>query len=251
MCRVIASNAFCVLSDALVAVHRPVAADDSREPFAGSSARSDTAEVGETSRPSVKASIQVRSSMPSRRASSSSACRWSMCEWTPPCETSPSRCTSPPRSRARSKAPISAGFSKSEPSRIATFTRWRSWKRIRPGADRQVTDLGIAHLALPAARPPHPRPSASCAGTRARAGRRPASPRARPRCQARAERSPSRRGRRALRGRRCPANRCEGVGIERGAADESAVDRRLRHELGGVLGLDRAAVEHRAGRAAP
>ncbi len=27
---------------------------------------------------------------------------------------------------------MSAGFSKSEPSRIATFTRWRSWKRIRP-----------------------------------------------------------------------------------------------------------------------
>ena len=52
--------------------------------------------VGETSRPSVNAWIHVRSAMPSRCASSSSARRWSMCEWTPPWETRPSRCTSPP-----------------------------------------------------------------------------------------------------------------------------------------------------------
>ena len=42
-----------------------------------------------------------------------------MCEWTPPCETSPSRWTFAPRARARSKTPTSAGFSKNEPSSIA------------------------------------------------------------------------------------------------------------------------------------
>src|ERR671923_8450 len=61
----------------------------------GSSARSWIAEVGETSRPSVKAWIHVFSG-----AKRSSARRWSMCEWTPPEETSPSRCVRSPRSNA-------------------------------------------------------------------------------------------------------------------------------------------------------
>ena len=41
----------------------------------------------------------------------------------------------------------------------------------------------------------------------------------------------------------CPANRREGVGVEGGAADERAVDVGLGEQLGGVLRLDRAAVE--------
>ncbi len=55
-----------------------------------------------------------------------------MCEWTPPWETSPSRWTSPPRSRALAKAARSAAFSKIVPSATATFTRIRSWKSTRP-----------------------------------------------------------------------------------------------------------------------
>ena len=98
----------------------------------GSSARSRTADVGDTSRPSVNAWIHVRSAMPSRCASSSSARRWSMCEWTPPCETRPSRWTSPPRSRARRNAETSASFSKNDPSATARLTRWKSWSSTRP-----------------------------------------------------------------------------------------------------------------------
>ena len=55
-----------------------------------------------------------------------------MCEWTPPYETRPSRCTSPPRSRARSNAPTSASFVKNSPVSSARLTRMRSWKTMRP-----------------------------------------------------------------------------------------------------------------------
>ena len=88
--------------------------------------------MGETSLPSVNAWIHVRSSMPSRRASSSSARRWSMCECTPPYDTSPSRCTFPPRSRARRNADTSASFSKKEPSWIERLILWKSWSSTRP-----------------------------------------------------------------------------------------------------------------------
>ena len=60
-----------------------------------------------------------------------------------------------------------------------------------------------------------------------------------------AARSPSRRGSRGLRvesGR--VANRCEGSDPERRAADERPVDRRLREQVGGIVRLHRAAVEH-------
>jgi hypothetical protein len=85
---------------------------------AGSSARSCTAESGRTSRPSVKAWIHVFSG-----ANRSRARRWSMCEWTPPYDTSPRRWTLRPRSNAET----SAGFSNRLPSSIALFTRIRSW----------------------------------------------------------------------------------------------------------------------------
>ena len=70
-----------------------------------------------------------------------------MCEWTPPYETSPSRWRSPRRSRARWIADTSAGFSKNEPSAIARFTRIEVLEEDAPGADRQVADLGVPHLA--------------------------------------------------------------------------------------------------------
>ena len=104
----------------------------SRSGPAGSSARSRTARRRRHVAP-VGEGVDPRPlGHPSRSASSSSARRWSMCEWTPPYETRPSRWTSPPRSRARRNAPTSASFSKSEPSRTARFTRWRSWSRTRP-----------------------------------------------------------------------------------------------------------------------
>ena len=69
-----------------------------------------------------------------------------MCEWTPWSETNPSRWTRPPRAFARSKAPTSAGFSKSEPSAIAWFTRIKSLEEDAAGADGRVADLGVPHL---------------------------------------------------------------------------------------------------------
>ena len=70
---------------ALVAVHRVVAAGDGGDPLRGQfreildrGGRRDVAAVRE------RMWIHVRSGIPSRSASSSSARRWSMCEWTPP-----------------------------------------------------------------------------------------------------------------------------------------------------------------------
>ena len=70
-----------------------------------------------------------------------------MCECTPPYETSPSRCTSPPRSRARRNAETSASFSKNEPSAIGAVDALEVLVEHAAGADRQVADLGVAHLA--------------------------------------------------------------------------------------------------------
>ena len=96
-----------------------------------------SAACGETSRPSVKAWIHVFSG-----ANRSSACTWSMCEWTPPCETRPSRCTRLPRSNAAR----STGFSKNEPSSIALVHAHQILVEPPAGADRQVADLAVSHL---------------------------------------------------------------------------------------------------------
>ena len=61
-------------------------------------------------------------------------------------------------------------------------------------ADRQVPDLGVAHLTRRQADGLARRDRAARAGSRARAGRRRACPRARSRCPGRAARFPSRRG---------------------------------------------------------
>ena len=103
----------------------------------GSDARSSSAACGETSRPSVNAWIQVFSG-----ANRSSARRWSMCECTPPCETSPSRWTRLPRSNAAR----SVAFSKNDPSSIALVDPHQILVEPAAGADRQVADLGVPHL---------------------------------------------------------------------------------------------------------
>ena len=164
-----------------------------------------------------------------------------MCEWTPPCETSPSRWTRRPRSNAAR----SAGFSTSEPSSIRLVHAHQILVEPPPGADRQVADLGVAHLA-------GREPDRLARGLERRV-----------RVRARAVVEHGRLGERdgvAGPGRgAAPAveddERYEWDAarqivandstIERRAADERAVDVRLGGELGGVVGLDRAAVEHR------
>ena len=156
----------------------------SRSGRAGSSARSRTAEVGETSRPSVNAWIHVFSG-----AKRSSACRWSMCEWTPPCETRPSRCTRLP---ARSRPQHGVLEERAVVDRLVDAHQILVEPPAR--ADRQVADLAVAHL--PGRQPGSlaRRLERRVRVRRARAGRTPASRRARRRCPARAARSPSRRG---------------------------------------------------------
>ncbi len=167
-----------------------------------------------------------------------------MCEWTPPCETSPSRWTFSPRSNGAAQ---SASFSKSSPVSIARFTRTRSWTRIAARADRQVADLGVAHLAggqadcLARGGERRVRELAPEPVEDRRVGELDRVARARRRDAPAVE--DDERYERDTCGRL--AYRLEGVDVERGAADERAVDVRLREQLAGVVGLDRAAVEDR------
>ena len=167
-----------------------------------------------------------------------------MCEWTPPYETRPSRWTF----RPRSKAPRSAGFSKNEPSSIALVHAHQVLVEDAARPDRQVADLGVPHLAGRQAdrlagglqlrvrvlgpEPVEDRRVGQLDGV-AGAGRRAA---------------PAVEDDERYEGTRGLANRCERVDLERGAADERAVDVGLGEELGRVVGLDRAAVEDRARR---
>ena len=119
---------------AVVAIHRVVAADDGRDPVgrerrrgrSTDGVRRDVAAVGERVHPGPLAHpLAARRARAARAGGRCASGRRR-------CETSPSRCTSPPRARARRKTPTSAWFSKNEPSSIARVTRTRSWKRIRP-----------------------------------------------------------------------------------------------------------------------
>ena len=207
--------------------------------------RRDVAPVGERVDPGAR-----RPSPRVRRARAARG-RWSRCEWTPPVETRPSRCTAPPRSRARRNAPTSASFVEERP----VLDRPRHADEVLvedpARADRQVPDLRVAHL-------PVGQPDRGTGGVelRVRVARDEVVehrrvPRARRRCPARRgdppavedderdERDGSHRG---------AADRRERRRVERGAADERAVDGGLRHQLGGVLRLDRAAVEDAACR---
>ena len=174
-----------------------------------------------------------------------------MCEWTPPYETSPSRWTSPSRS---SRAPERAEERVVLEERAVLDGAVHAHEVLEEDparADRQVADLGVPHLARRAGRPPRPRRAASCADSERRARRRPAcraSSTALPgpggaipqpsRITSVTSGSPSRAHGRAA--RQIASN--DG-GLERGTADERAVDVRLGEQLGGVLRLDGAAVE--------
>ena len=70
-----------------------------------------------------------------------------MCEWTPPYETSPSRWQSLPRSRARVKADVSAAFRAERAVRDGPVHASEILEEDPPGADREVADLRVAHLA--------------------------------------------------------------------------------------------------------
>ena len=112
-------------------------------------------------------------------------------------------------------------------------------------ADREMADLRVAHLPVGQPDGLTRRRERRVREARPRERRRPASRRARLRSPARPGRGPSRRGSRALREGSCdPTQARERSGVERGAADQRAVDVRPAEELGGVVGLDRAAVEH-------
>ena len=118
---------------ACIAVHRPVAPGDRRDALGAAARRGRrAAECGDTSRPSVNAWMNVRSSSPAaapapaaraggrcasarRRARRARAgARWRRAS---------------ARARTRRRAP---GCSRNDPSSIAWLTRWRSWKRMRP-----------------------------------------------------------------------------------------------------------------------
>ena len=141
------------------------------------------------------------------------------------------------------------------------------------GAEVEVADLGVAHLARRQPDGVLGGPEAWRAATRRGARARSASARRRwrrrpGRCRCRTRRGPRGRsggarpaGRCARRRRRHAAGSSRGgepgtrddaghlVGLERGAADERAVDRRLGQELVDVRRRDAAAVEDRHGLA--
>ena len=170
-----------------------------------------------------------------------------MCEWTPPWETSPSRWTSPPRSRARSNAATSCGLSKKAPSAIARLTRWRSWSSTRPEPIVRwpTSEFPIWPGGRPTAAPDAP--SVVCGNVaqrpveHRRVGELDGVPRP-GRGAAPAVEDDERYEREDAAARHIEANDST---VEGCAADERAVDVGLRQQLRGVLGLDRAAVEHR------
>ena len=124
-----------------------------------------------------------------------------------------------------------------------------------------MADLAVAHLPVGQADRRARRRSASCADSAPRARRRPACRRARRRCPGparreapavehdEADRDGSAVSRRRSRAAAATIAR-ERLRLQRGAADERAVDVGQREQLGGVVGLDRAAVEdpHALGR---
>ena len=145
---------------------------------------------------------------------------------------------------APSKAAFSAGFSKKEPSAIARLTRCRSWSSTRPEPIVRwpTSELPICPGGRPTASPEalivvcgYSAQSRSKTGVSASSTAFPGPGGAQP--------QPSRMTRTT--GWRRSGTRRERFHVQRGAADERAVDALLREQLLGVLGLDRAAVEHR------
>ena len=69
-----------------------------------------------------------------------------MCEWTPPCETRPSRCTSPPRSLRAAERRDERLVLEERPVGDGAVDALEVLVEHAAGADRQMADLGVAHL---------------------------------------------------------------------------------------------------------
>ena len=71
-----------------------------------------------------------------------------MCEWTPPSETSPSRCTLPPRSFARVNARAKRGVLEDRAVAHGQVDAHQVLEEHAARADRQVAHLRVPHLAV-------------------------------------------------------------------------------------------------------
>ena len=137
---------------ALVAVHRVVAARDggdrhvSRQRLAAASVCHRAPDRGGVSRPSVKACTTVFTPASCRILASATA--WSWCECTPPGETRPIRWQVPPDALSFAISPVSAGARAMLPSCDGLADARQFLHHHAAGADVQVADLGVAHLAV-------------------------------------------------------------------------------------------------------
>ena len=249
---------------ALVAIHREVAAADRRDPGVRVG-RARAAPRGRATNPRADAAACRgrraargcgRAGRPARAASSTSATRWRSLAWTPPGPTRLTRCSVPP-----ALAGARARREERRPRRRTSRRRWRHRSAAGPGgpAGRRRGSGGRPRSCpsgRAAGRPPPPTRRGRRAASRASSARQVGIGAA---AMASAAGSvpipnPSRttrtigRGRIAVRRRRPSRGRAAGrggqagpghdpghlVGLERGAADERAVDRRLGQELGDV-----------------
>ena len=69
-----------------------------------------------------------------------------MCEWTPPRETSPSRCTSPPRALRPLERADEGGIDEDRAVADGQVDAHQVLEQDAAGADREVADLRVAHL---------------------------------------------------------------------------------------------------------
>ena len=201
---------------------------------------------------------KTTSGTPSWEASSIVASMCSQPEWTPPSETRPSRCRRPARAAAGA---LAGGEQRLVLEEAAVGDRVVDPRQVllddRPGAEVEVADLGVAHL---------PVGQADVAALGGELGVGEAAPEAvedrrlgeRDRVaraglgQAPAVEDDERQRGDSARSTGRLDDRGEVGRVEAGAADQRAVDVGLSQQLGGVAGLDRAAVEdaHRIGVAA-
>ena len=173
-----------------------------------------------------------------------------MCEWTPPYETSPSRWTFPPRSRARRNAETSASFVANDAVRDRPVHALEVLQQDAARSDREVPDLRVAHLAV--------RQADGLSRRRERRVRVAGPERVEDGRVGQVDRisGPGRRQSPAVEDDEddrpqatasAPARQIASndVRVERRPADEGPVHVGKGEERGRVLGLDRAAVEHR------
>ena len=108
--------------------------------------RSSAADCGGVSRPSVNACTTVLTPALCRYPARAAA--WSWCEWTPPGETSPIRWQVPPVFFSASTSAVKAGRLGDAAVRHGVADPHQFLLHHAAGADIQVPDLGVAHLAL-------------------------------------------------------------------------------------------------------